>query len=141
MCHQWGPPTTHHLVQGGRGNPRLSGTTSNLTNVFIEIGCHLLKTMYLISVVYNLCKELLVFQDFQISNIGDKSTLTITEVFPEDEGHYSCKAVNIEGEITSTCQLLVEGRLHPLYKQKNLLKSKPNLLQGFHSISYVRNKF
>lgn len=83
--------------------------------------------MYLISVVYNLCKELLVFQDFQISNIADKSTLTITEVFPEDEGHYSCKAVNIEGEITSTCQLLVEGRLHPLYKQKNLLKSKPNL--------------
>lgn len=89
----------------------------------------------------NLCKELLVFQDFQISNIADKSTLTITEVFPEDEGHYSCKAVNIEGEITSTCQLLVEGRLHPLYKQRNLLKSKPNLLQGFHSISYVRNKF
>lgn len=81
-----------------------------------------------------------MFQDFQISNIADKSTLTITEVFPEDEGHYSCKAVNIEGEITSTCQLLVEGRLHPLYKQKNLLKSKPNLLQGFHSISYVRKQ-
>lgn len=42
-----------------------------------------------------------------------KLAVTITEVFPEDEGHYSCKAVNIEGEITSTCQLLVEGRLHP----------------------------
>lgn len=78
------------------------------------------------------------FQDFQISNIGDKSTLTITEVFPEDEGHYSCKAVNVEGEITSTCQLLVEGRLHNNVHQN--LKTIPNLLQGFHSTSYFRNK-
>ena len=52
----------------------------------------------------------LIFQDFQISNLGNKSTLTIMEVFPEDEGHYSCRAINSEGEITSNCQLLVEGR-------------------------------
>lgn len=52
----------------------------------------------------------LMFQDFQISNLGNKSTLTIMEVFPEDEGHYSCRAINSEGEITSNCQLLVEGR-------------------------------
>lgn len=73
---------------------------------------------------------MLVFQDFQISNIADKSTLTITEVFPEDEGHYSCKAVNIEGEITSTCQLLVEGRLHPLYKQEKPTKIQTKLVTG-----------
>ena len=32
------------------------------------------------------------------------------EIFPEDEGRYSCKAMNEKGEATTACQLLVEGK-------------------------------
>lgn len=32
------------------------------------------------------------------------------EVFPEDDGKYSCKAVSEKGEATTSCQLLVEGK-------------------------------
>ena len=45
-----------------------------------------------------------------ISTIGDKCSLTIVEVFPEDEGCYMCKATNPSGETTTTCQLVVEGQ-------------------------------
>ncbi|KAK3083179.1 hypothetical protein FSP39_015849 [Pinctada imbricata] len=48
-------------------------------------------------------------QDFQISTIGDQSKLTIVEVFPEDEGNYTCKASNTKGQTTTSCHLLVEA--------------------------------
>ncbi|CAG2187953.1 Myosin light chain kinase, smooth muscle,Myosin light chain kinase family member 4,Death-associated protein kinase 2,Myosin light chain kinase 3,Death-associated protein kinase 1,Death-associated protein kinase 3,Myosin light chain kinase 2, skeletal/cardiac muscle [Mytilus edulis] len=57
---------------------------------------------------YRESKEILDSQDFQISAIGDKCKLIIMEVFPEDDGKYSCKAVSEKGEATTSCQLLVE---------------------------------
>ncbi|KAL3854884.1 hypothetical protein ACJMK2_014120 [Sinanodonta woodiana] len=53
--------------------------------------------------------EILDSQDFQISNLGSKCCLHIVEVFPEDEGKYSCRAVNSAGEATTRCMLIVEG--------------------------------
>lgn len=35
--------------------------------------------------------------------------LAITEVFPEDEGQYTCEAVNAVGEAVCTTSLIVEG--------------------------------
>lgn len=50
-------------------------------------------------------------QDFQISMIGSHCKLQVADIYPEDEGKYSCKAVNSLGEISSTCFVTVEGRL------------------------------
>lgn len=66
--------------------------------------------MYLQSVQY-----LRVFhtalQDFQISTIGCHCKLQINDIYPEDEGTYSCRAVNSLGEAVSTCYVTVEGEL------------------------------
>ena len=48
-------------------------------------------------------------QDFQITVDIERqeSTLVIVEVFPEDEGEYTCIAVNPFGETMTTCRLTV----------------------------------
>lgn len=38
------------------------------------------------------------------------STLIIIEVFPEDEGEYTCIAVNRHGESITTCRISIIGR-------------------------------
>ncbi|KAH9498297.1 hypothetical protein Btru_006474 [Bulinus truncatus] len=52
--------------------------------------------------------EIFDSQDFQISMIGSHCKLQISEIYPEDEGKYSCKAVNNLGEAISTCYVTVE---------------------------------
>ncbi|CAL1540809.1 unnamed protein product, partial [Lymnaea stagnalis] len=52
--------------------------------------------------------EIFDSQDFQISMIGSHCKLQISEIYPEDEGKYSCKAVNNLGEAISTCYVSVE---------------------------------
>ena len=42
---------------------------------------------------------------------GDVHTLFIPEVFYEDSGKFSVRAVNKAGQATSTAELIVEGRL------------------------------
>ena len=37
------------------------------------------------------------------------ASLTINEIYPEDEGLYKCKAVNSLGSVESTCNLKVLG--------------------------------
>ncbi|KAH9498301.1 hypothetical protein Btru_006486 [Bulinus truncatus] len=53
--------------------------------------------------------EIFDSQDFQISMIGSHCKLQISEIYPEDEGKYSCKAVNNLGEAISTCYVTVEA--------------------------------
>ncbi|GFO38542.1 titin [Plakobranchus ocellatus] len=55
--------------------------------------------------------EIFDSQDFQISMIGDHCKLQIADVYPEDEGKYSCKAVNMLGEATTSCFVTVEADL------------------------------
>ena len=45
---------------------------------------------------------------------GGIATLAINEVFPEDEGEYTCKATNTMGTAETTCKLTVK-RKSPLY--------------------------
>ncbi|KAK0067332.1 titin-like isoform X1, partial [Biomphalaria pfeifferi] len=52
--------------------------------------------------------EIFDSQDFEISMIGSHCKLQISEIYPEDEGKYSCKAVNNLGEAISTCYVTVE---------------------------------
>lgn len=42
--------------------------------------------------------------------IGSHCTLQIGDVFPEDEGEYSCVAVNSLGDVTTLCYVSVEGK-------------------------------
>lgn len=43
---------------------------------------------------------------------GNKSTLIVNEVFPEDEGEITCTAVNTFGMAQSKTNLTVESMLH-----------------------------
>ncbi|BFZ15552.1 hypothetical protein BsWGS_18591 [Bradybaena similaris] len=52
--------------------------------------------------------EILDSQDFQISTIGSHCKLQIQDIYPEDEGTYSCRAVNNLGEDVSSCYVSVE---------------------------------
>ncbi|ESO99755.1 hypothetical protein LOTGIDRAFT_173543 [Lottia gigantea] len=63
-------------------------------------------------------EELLDGQVYQISTIGDNCQLQITEVFPEDEGVYSCRAVNSQGETTQSCKLIVEEIIYVENRKK-----------------------
>ena len=56
---------------------------------------------------------------FMFMQRGDVHTLHIPEVFYEDSGKFSVRAVNRAGQVTSTAELIVEGMytvcklLHP----------------------------
>lgn len=47
--------------------------------------------------------------DFLQKFDGCRATMLITEVFPDDEGRYSCLVKNEAGEAKTTCYLTVKG--------------------------------
>jgi len=53
-------------------------------------------------------KEIKPSKDFNYSSKGNTYALEISEVFPEDEGTYTCEAFNDIGECFTTCSLYVE---------------------------------
>ena len=42
--------------------------------------------------------------------VGDKSTLYIKTVVPDDSGVYSCEAHNMAGTVSSTVKITVRGK-------------------------------
>ena len=56
-------------------------------------------------------KEIKPSKDFKYSSVGDKYSLEIAEIFPEDSGVYTCEAFNNAGEAFSTASLVVKGQL------------------------------
>ncbi|ESO99785.1 hypothetical protein LOTGIDRAFT_59089, partial [Lottia gigantea] len=52
-------------------------------------------------------KELTDQADFEITYRQGRVTLTIPEVFEEDEGHFTATAENIAGSASSTAELIV----------------------------------
>lgn len=64
--------------------------------------------------------------DFQITIDLERgeSTLIIVEVFPEDEGEYTCVAVNDFGESITTCRLTVISKLNFVIILLNLKMEK-----------------
>lgn len=71
------------------------------------------------------------------------ATLLINEVFPEDEGEYTCVATNSIGSDTTSCKLTVKGKSGPTYiiskyvKQKYIKYTDVNVsLIYFNSILY-----
>ena len=53
-------------------------------------------------------KEIKPSKDFNYVNKGNNYALEISEVFPEDEGTYTCEAFNDAGECFTTCSMQVE---------------------------------
>merc|ERR1719369_851141 len=53
-------------------------------------------------------KEIKPSKDFQYETVGDVYKLSISEIFPEDSGTYTCEAFNDAGEAFSTCTLFVK---------------------------------
>lgn len=53
-------------------------------------------------------KEIKPSKDFNYVTKGNNYALEIAEVFPEDEGTYTCEAFNDVGECFTTCSLFVE---------------------------------
>lgn len=53
-------------------------------------------------------KEIKPSKDFEYKSSGDKYSLIIQEIFPEDAGTYTCEAFNDIGESFTTCTLNVE---------------------------------
>ena len=53
--------------------------------------------------------EIFDSQDIQMSQIGRVCELSISDIFPEDEGDYSCTATNSLGEATVECYVVVDG--------------------------------
>jgi len=52
-------------------------------------------------------KEIKPSKDFEYGSSGDKRTLKIAEIFPEDAGTYTCEAFNDVDTTYSTCSLVV----------------------------------
>ncbi|XP_077869356.1 myosin light chain kinase, smooth muscle-like [Saccoglossus kowalevskii] len=64
--------------------------------------------------------------DFIMKQVNDVYTLNIVEVFPEDSGTYSCKAVNSAGEVISKAELeVIEPPPEP--KKKKPIEEEPKL--------------
>lgn len=53
-------------------------------------------------------KEIKPSKDFDYKSSGDKYSLVIQEIFPEDAGTYTCEAFNDIGETFTTCTLVVQ---------------------------------
>ena len=53
-------------------------------------------------------KEIKPSKDFNYVTKANKYALEISEVFPEDEGTYTCEAFNDAGECFTTCSMFVE---------------------------------
>lgn len=49
---------------------------------------------------------------FQMSYQDNRAKLLILEAYPEDEGVYSCTAMNVAGSVTTGCDLYVLGKFH-----------------------------
>lgn len=72
---------------------------------------------------------------------GGIATLTIKEVFPEDEGTYVCTATNSIGSVTTTCKLTINRKysdkkifLHNLILKKIFKKDlKKQCILKFYS--------
>jgi hypothetical protein len=53
-------------------------------------------------------KEIKPSKDFEYKSAGNRYSLIIHEIFPEDAGTYTCEAFNDIGECFSSCTLVVE---------------------------------
>lgn len=57
-------------------------------------------------------QEVMETEDFHLLQEENRYTLLILEVFPEDNGVYSCRAWNRYGEDQTQARLTVEGQCH-----------------------------
>lgn len=84
----------------------------------------------------------LIKETKDISILQDNSgicSLTISEVFPEDGGEYSCKAINTLGEAVCSTQISVEGILIYVYvyiRISYVIKKKDNTLTQQNIVYY-----
>jgi len=56
-------------------------------------------------------KEIKPSKDFLYDAVGDQRTLRIAEIFPEDQGQYTCEVFNDAGDAFSSCSLVVVGKI------------------------------
>lgn len=71
------------------------------------------------------CLFIFFYPSIQIITEGNRSTLIVNEVFPEDEGEITCTAVNTFGMAQSKTVLTVESthKLHISYLHKPCVES------------------
>lgn len=77
--------------------------------------------LYILTILYIVTVS--VRRSIDLKYKGGIATLTIKEVFPEDEGTYVCTATNSIGSVTTTCKLTI-NRKYKLDKKKFLPISK-----------------
>ena len=58
-------------------------------------------------------REIASSEEFKQAVNGDKVSMTIAQIFPDDEGEYSCRIKHdaSQSDITSQCYLLVKGEI------------------------------
>lgn len=68
--------------------------------------------------------------DVQLLFRGDRCSLFIQEAYPEDSGIYSCKAINLAGEASSSCKLTIESH-NESDPSRRSAATAPKILDGF----------
>lgn len=61
------------------------------------------------SVIWERDGKILNSNDFRTNYFEDRATLHINHVFPEDEGEYTCVAINNIGKAYSSACIIVDG--------------------------------
>lgn len=83
-------------------------------------------------------KDISIYQDTE-----GVCKLSINEVFPEDEGQYTCEAVNALGEAVCATSLIVEGKIiFSTYKFLSVREKQANsMLQTIKNDSELRERY
>ena len=93
---------------------------------------------------YQGTREITSSDEFKQTIDGDRLSMTIAQIFPDDEGEYSCRIrrrrrhdVTQQSEVTSQCYLLVKGEISDFGEAEDVVEVKPMSIVFFFIIDGV----